>query len=80
MLSTELENLCTQLECFLQGWNAFDSVGIPLYRVGVLSRGLECSRQCWYTVVQSCNSFYRVGMLSTGLKYRCTGLDCLLQG
>jgi hypothetical protein len=57
MLSTELEYLCTQLECFLQGWNAFDSVGIPLYRVGVLSRGLECLRQCWYTVVQSWNSF-----------------------
>jgi hypothetical protein len=28
------------LECFLEGWNAFDRVGIPLYRVGMLSRGL----------------------------------------
>jgi hypothetical protein len=49
MLSTGLEYLCTQLECFLQGWNDFDSVGIPLYRVGMLSRELECFRQCWYT-------------------------------
>jgi hypothetical protein len=47
MLSTELEYLCTQLESLLQGWNAFDRVGIPLYRVGMLSTGLECFRQCW---------------------------------
>jgi hypothetical protein len=52
MHSTELEYLCTGLECFQQGWNAFDrvglplySAGIPLYRVGMLSRGLECIRQ-----------------------------------
>jgi hypothetical protein len=57
MLSTELEYICTQLECFLQGWNAFDSVGIPLYRVGMLSTGLECFRQCWYTFVLSWNAF-----------------------
>jgi hypothetical protein len=42
MLSTELEYLCTQLECLLHSWNACDSVGIPLYRVGMLSVGLEC--------------------------------------
>jgi hypothetical protein len=41
MISTVLVYLCTELECFLGGWNAFDSVGIPLYRVGMLSRGLE---------------------------------------
>jgi hypothetical protein len=29
------------LACFLEGWNAFDVVGIPLYRVGMLSRKLE---------------------------------------
>jgi hypothetical protein len=52
MLSTELEYLCTELQCFLEGWNAFDSVGIHLNRVGMLSRGLECFRQCWYTFVQ----------------------------
>jgi hypothetical protein len=46
MLSTELEYLCTDLEylCtglkfFLESWNAFDRVGIPLYRVGMLSTG-----------------------------------------
>jgi hypothetical protein len=30
------------LECFLEGWNAFDRVGIPLYSVAMLSTGLEC--------------------------------------
>jgi hypothetical protein len=52
MLSTELEYLCTELEGFLQGWDAFDRVGISLYRVGMLSRGLECFRQSWNTIVQ----------------------------
>jgi hypothetical protein len=41
MLSTELEYLCTGLEWFVQGWNAFDRVGIPLYRIGMLSTELE---------------------------------------
>jgi hypothetical protein len=59
MPSTELEYLCTGLECLLQIWNAFDSVGIPWYRVGMLSPVLECFRQGW-------NAFYRVRMLSTG--------------
>jgi hypothetical protein len=57
MLSTDLEYLCTELECFLQGRNAIDKVGIPLYTVGMLSAGLECFRQCWYTFVQSWNAF-----------------------
>jgi hypothetical protein len=49
------------LECFrhswntfIQGWNAFDRVGIPLYRVGMLSielenfgTELECILQGW---------------------------------
>jgi hypothetical protein len=56
MLSTELEVLCTELECFLEGWNAFDRVGITVYRDGMLSRGVECFRQCWYTFVQSWNA------------------------
>jgi hypothetical protein len=68
MLSTELEGLCTQLECFSEGWNAFDSVGIHLNRVGMLSRGLECFRQSWNTFVHSWNAFQRVGMLSTELE------------
>jgi hypothetical protein len=29
------------LECFLEGGNDFDCVGIHLYRVGMLSRWLE---------------------------------------
>jgi ABC-type glycerol-3-phosphate transport system permease component len=55
MLSTELEDLCTGLKCFLQGWNAFDRARIPLYRVGILSAGLKCFLQGW-------NAFYRVGI------------------
>jgi hypothetical protein len=47
ILSTELEYLCTELECFLQSWNAFYRVGISLYRVGMLSRGLECFLGGW---------------------------------
>jgi hypothetical protein len=58
MLSTEMEYPCTRLKCFLEGWNAFNRVGIPLYRVGMLSTGLECFLQGW-------NAFGRVGMLST---------------
>jgi hypothetical protein len=49
--------LSTVLECFLECWNAFDRVGIPLYRVGRLSRGLEWFRQSWNNFVQGCNSF-----------------------
>jgi hypothetical protein len=56
MLSKVLVYLCTELECSLEGWNAFDSVGIPLYGVGMLSTGLECFRQCWYTFVQTWNA------------------------
>jgi hypothetical protein len=44
MLSTELKYICTELECFLEGWNSFDRVGSPLYMVGMLSTGLECFR------------------------------------
>jgi hypothetical protein len=32
------------LERFLEGWNAFDIVGIPLYTVEMLSRVLEYFR------------------------------------
>jgi ABC-type glycerol-3-phosphate transport system permease component len=45
--------LSTGLVCFLECWNAFDRVGIPLYRVGMISTGLECFRQSWNTFVQS---------------------------
>jgi hypothetical protein len=41
------------LACFLEGWNAFDRVGIPFFRVGMIATGLECFRQSW-------NAFDRV--------------------
>jgi hypothetical protein len=44
MLSTVLVYLGTELECFLEGWNAFDRVGIPLYMLEMLSRRLACFR------------------------------------
>jgi hypothetical protein len=47
MLSTDLEYICTVLECFPEGSNAFDRVGIPLYRVGMFSTGLECFPEGW---------------------------------
>jgi hypothetical protein len=57
MLSTQLEYLYTELEYFLQGWNAFDGDGITLYGVEMLSRGLVCFRQSWNTFVQNWNAF-----------------------
>jgi hypothetical protein len=45
------------LERFLEGWNAFDRVGIPLYTVEMLSRGLEYNRQSWNTIVLVWNAF-----------------------
>jgi hypothetical protein len=80
MLSTVLVYLCTELECFLQGGNAFDRVGIPLYTDGMLATGLEYFRQCWNTIVQSWNAHEGVGMLSKVLVYLCTELECFRQG
>jgi hypothetical protein len=59
------------LECFLEGWNAFDRVGMLSTELEYLCTESECYVQGW-------NSFYRVGihlcivgMLSTGLEYLC---------
>jgi hypothetical protein len=68
MLSTVLVYLCTEVECFLQGWNAFDRARIPLYRVGMLSTGLECLLEVWNAFHRVGIPLYTVGMLSTGLE------------
>jgi ABC-type glycerol-3-phosphate transport system permease component len=68
MLSTVLVYLCIKLECFLQGLNAFYRVGIPLYRVGMLSTGLECFLEVWNAFDRVGIPLYTVGMLSTGLE------------
>jgi hypothetical protein len=73
MLSTALEYLCTEPECYVQGWNSFYRVGIPLYRVGMHSTGVQC-------FLKGSDAFDRVGMLSTDLEYLCTELECFLQG
>jgi hypothetical protein len=39
--------LSSWLECILEGWNAFDRVGIPLYMFGMLSSRLECILEVW---------------------------------
>jgi hypothetical protein len=56
MLLTEMVYLCTGLKCFLEGWDDFDSVGINLYRFGMLSTGLEFFLQGWYTFVRGWNA------------------------
>jgi hypothetical protein len=80
MLSQELEYLCTGLQCFrsswhtfVQGCNAFDSVGIPLYSVEMLSRGLKCFLKGWNVFEGVGIHLYRVANLSTELEYLCTG-------
>jgi hypothetical protein len=75
MLWTELEYHCSELKCFLECWNTFDRVGIPvytagisMYRVVIPSRVLECFRHCWHAFDRVGIPLYRVGMLSTGLE------------
>jgi hypothetical protein len=73
MPSTELEYLCTGLKFFLEGRNAFDRVGIPLYRAGIPMYRVEIPSRDW-------DAFDTVGMLSTKLEYLCTGLECFIEG
>jgi hypothetical protein len=68
MLSTEFEYLCTELECFLQGWSAFHSVGIALYRAEMLYRGMECFLDGWNAFDRVGRPLYMVEMLSRGLE------------
>jgi hypothetical protein len=53
--------LSVELECFLECWDAFDRVGVPLYRTEMLSRGLECFDRAGIHL-------YRMGMLSRRLE------------
>jgi hypothetical protein len=59
MLWKELEYLCTGLEWFLVGWNAF-------YRVGMLSTEFERFRQSWNAFDRVGIPLYSVEMLSRG--------------
>jgi ABC-type glycerol-3-phosphate transport system permease component len=68
MLSTELEYLCTWWKCFLQCWNAFDRVGVPLYGVGMLSTVVECFLEGWNAFDRVGIPLYRVEMLPTVLE------------
>jgi hypothetical protein len=61
------------MECFLDGWNAFDSVGRPLYMVEMPSRGLEC-------FPEGGNVIYRVLMLSGGLQCSRQSWNTFVQG
>jgi hypothetical protein len=42
MFSRGLKSVLEGRNTFVQVWNAFDRVGIHLYTVEMLSRGLEC--------------------------------------
>jgi hypothetical protein len=55
-------------------------VGIHLYSVEILSRGLKCFLEDWNAFERVGIPLYRVAMLSTVLEYLCTGLQCFLQG
>jgi hypothetical protein len=55
-------------------------VGIHLYSVEMLSRGLKCFLEDWNAFERVGIPLYRVAMLSTVLEYLCTGLQCFLQG
>jgi hypothetical protein len=68
MLSRLLEYLCTVLECFLQGWNAFDSAGMLSTELEYLCTELEYVSTPLECCVQGRHVSYRVGMLSTGLE------------
>jgi hypothetical protein len=50
MLSTELEYLCTEFEFFIEGWNAFYSVGMLSTQLEYLCTELEC-------FIEGCNAF-----------------------
>jgi ABC-type spermidine/putrescine transport system permease subunit II len=65
--------LSRRLECYLEGSSTFDRVGIPLYRVGMLSTGLECFLQSW-------NEFYRDGMISRALECFQKSWNTFVQG
>jgi hypothetical protein len=61
-------NDLAEMECFQEGWNAFDRVGIPLYRVGMPSRVLEFHDTGLESFLQGWNAFYRVAMIFTGME------------
>jgi hypothetical protein len=54
-------------------------VGIPLYSVEMLSRGLKCILEVWNAFERVGIPWYRVAMLSTVLEYLCTALKCFLE-
>jgi hypothetical protein len=54
-------------------------VGIHLYSVEMLSRGLKCFLEDWNAIERVGIPLYRVGTLSTELEYLCTALKCLLE-
>jgi hypothetical protein len=63
------------LECFLQGWNAFDRVGMLsteleylCIELEYLCTELECFLQAWNAFDRVGIPLYRVGMLPTGLE------------
>jgi hypothetical protein len=73
MLSRGLECFRRSWNPFVQGCKAFDRVGIPLYRVGMVSRRLECFLYGW-------NAIDRVATLSTELERFRQNWNTFVQG
>jgi hypothetical protein len=68
------------LECFLEGWNAFERVGIPLYRIAKLSKELEYLCTGFECFLEGWNAFYGVGMLSREFECFRQSWNTLVQG
>jgi hypothetical protein len=67
--------LSRDLECFLEVWNAFDRVGIPLCRVGILSTELEYLFTRLKCFLECRNAFDRVGITLCRVENLSRGLE-----
>jgi hypothetical protein len=68
MLSRGLECFRQSWNTFVQCWDAFDRVGIHLYRDEMLSSRLECILERWDAFDRVGIPLYSVGMLSRWLE------------
>jgi hypothetical protein len=78
MLSTELEYHCTGMECFLQCWNAFDSVRMLSTKLEYVCTGLKCFQEGWNAFDRVGIPSYRVGIPLYRVAMLATGFECFL--
>jgi hypothetical protein len=72
MLSRGLECFRKSWNTFVQGCQAFDRVGIPLYRIGMVSSKLERFLYGWNAIDRVGIPLYMFGMLSSRM-------ECILE-